>query len=195
MHSLLTITLAFSLRFFPFVLERGKNPENPGWFLGVKIFRNVRNFQKTGIYVLNTESALKVQLQLWLEDMLRHNKPYRSNNGIPLRWRTHSLLTITGLAFCLSFFSFVLERGKNPENLGCFLGVKIFRLVRNFRKLASVRKAESFIKSEIYLWERSSVFSSSVISDSFFGVGGKVGVSLAFLGVFSPSFLFVCFIQ
>ena len=42
-------TLSFSLRFFSFVLERGKNPENPGCFLGVKIFWNVGNFRKTGI--------------------------------------------------------------------------------------------------------------------------------------------------
>ena len=42
--------------------------------------------------VSNTESVLKEWLWLWLEDILRHNKPCRSNGGIPLRLRAHSLL-------------------------------------------------------------------------------------------------------
>ena len=36
--------------FLPFVLGRGKNPENAGCFMGVKSFWNVGKFQKTGIY-------------------------------------------------------------------------------------------------------------------------------------------------
>ena len=40
----------FLSAFFSFVLEKGKNPENSACFLGVKIFRNVQNFRKTGIY-------------------------------------------------------------------------------------------------------------------------------------------------
>ena len=75
---------------------------------------------------------LKAWLWLWLEDILRHNKPYRPNGGIPLRRCTHSLLT--SRAFSLRFFSFVLETGKNPENPGCFLGMKIFWNVGNFWK-------------------------------------------------------------
>ena len=76
---------------------------------------------------------LKARLRFWLEDILRHNKPYRSNGRIPLRRHVHSVLTIT-LTNSLRFLSFVLERGKNPENPGCLLGMKIFRKVGNFWK-------------------------------------------------------------
>ena len=77
---------------------------------------------------------LKEHLRLWLEDILRHN------NLIVQIWRRDSPQTVLAfavdftLSFSLRFFSFVLERGKSPENPGCFLGVKIFWNVGNFRK-------------------------------------------------------------
>ena len=42
--------------------------------------------------VSNTQSVLKERPWLWLEDILRHNKPYRSNSGIPPRRHAHSPL-------------------------------------------------------------------------------------------------------
>ena len=61
-------SLAFSLRFFSFVLERGKNPEiwDASWAkdLGVKLFWNVENFRKTGISALvSTRAKPKATVQ------------------------------------------------------------------------------------------------------------------------------------
>ena len=75
---------------------------------------------RTEVSIKHGVSA-KEWLWLWLKDILRHNKPYRSNSEIPLRWCAQSLLTIT-LPFSLKFVLLFWKEIKTLKSrmlLGC----------------------------------------------------------------------------